>query len=86
FSGGIDIFANFSKGRKAENRLIDDSSLVVKKIQISFWCPGVVKNLKLIKCFQGLIGLTSTQLKTITFTKWIQVLFYNLDLLAFLTV
>ena len=41
FAGGIDIFENFSKGRKAENRIIDDSSLVVKKdpdIILVSWC------------------------------------------------
>ena len=41
FAGGIDIFANFSKGKKAENRLINDSSLVVKKnpdIILVSWC------------------------------------------------
>ena len=40
-AGGIDIFANFSKGRKAENRLIKDSSLVIKEnpdIILVSWC------------------------------------------------
>ena len=40
-AGGIDIFANLSKGRKAENRLIKDSSLVVKEnpdIILVSWC------------------------------------------------
>ena len=40
-AGGIDIFANLSKGRKAENRLIKDTSLVIKEnpdIILVSWC------------------------------------------------